>query len=262
MNIVTTVIDWDGLKVDPLIVAENIDRVPGRFIPTDVVEDGPCAVVGFGPSLKDTWEEIREFKTILTCSGAHAFLVEHGIVPTYHVDSEPRPHKVALLGEPNQQTIYMPASVCARNYFDKLIEANAQIKMWHVFFDGDDYWNMIPSGEWLICGGSTIGPRTLKIAHLLGFRDVHCFGLDGSGKHAAVHNNEPPDWKYNTVVVHGKEFHITEHMWYQTKLLFDDIDRTPETKVTFHGDGLIQELARTRKPRTDLGRTPLAIQKA
>ena len=46
-------------------------RVKDRIQPVNEPRPEPVAVVGFAPSLNDTWEKIREFKYIITCSGSH-----------------------------------------------------------------------------------------------------------------------------------------------------------------------------------------------
>ena len=61
----------------------------------------PVAVVGLGPSLHDTWEKIRDFRYILSMSGSHRFLIDRAIVPTWHLDIDPRFYKYRLIGQPH-----------------------------------------------------------------------------------------------------------------------------------------------------------------
>lgn len=258
--VATTLIDWERLGVDPKIIVENSERIRGRFIPTPELTDEPCAVVAYGPSLQDTWGEIKDFRTIFTCSGAHKFLVERGLVPSYHCESDPRGHKVAMLGTPQLSTTYLMASVCHSNYFDCLEAAGVTIKLWHILFDEDEVFALYPKGDWIICGGNTIGPRAIKLARLSGFTNIHVFGLDGSGRHAGAHTNAPPNDWYNPITVGGQVFQTTHNLLLQAMVLFEDLDRYPEMTVTFHGEGMYQTMARTRTPKK-LPRWPLAIQK-
>jgi hypothetical protein len=258
--VATTKINWDALGVDPKIIVENSERIRGRFIPTPDLTDEPCAVVAYGPSLKETWPQIRDFKTIFTCSGAHNYLLERGILPTFHCESDPRNHKVAMLGPVQQAVTYLMASICHSNYFDVLEAAKAKIRLWHVLFDEDEISALVPKGDWLVCGGNTIGPRTLKIARLSGYTNIHVFGLDGSGRHAGLHTNSPPDDWYNPVTIAKRTFDTTMNLLLQASALFDDLDRMPEVKVTWYGDGLYQHMAKTRTPKK-LARWPLAIQR-
>lgn len=253
-------INWEALGLDPKIIVENSDRIRGRFIPTPDLTDEPCAVVAYGPSLKDTWKDILQFDTIFTCSGAHKFLVDRGVTPTFHCESDPRAHKVAMLGQPQSQTTYLMASCCHSNYFDALEAANAKILLWHLLFNEDEIFTLYPKGDWIICGGNTIGPRTIRLARLSGFTNLHVFGLDGSGTHAGEHTNAPADRVYGPVTVKGKTFNTTKQLMFQMASLFDDLDRMPEVKCTFYGEGLYQTVYRDRTPRK-LKRWPLAIQK-
>src|SRR5688572_7355831 len=88
----------------------NVKKVKGRLEPDPTLKEDPVAIVAFAPSLNETWEELRKFKYIITCSGAHKFLIERGIIPTWHVDLEPREHKIKLLGEPHKDVQYLIAS--------------------------------------------------------------------------------------------------------------------------------------------------------
>ena len=258
--VATTKIDWERLGLDPKIIVENCERVRGRFIPTPDLTDEPVAVVAYGPSLQDTWESIRDFDVVFTCSGAHRFLLDRGIKPTYHCESDPRGHKIAMLGAPNLGTTYLIASCCHENYITALQAAGVDIRLWHLLFDEDEIFALYPKGDWVICGGNTIGPRTIKLARLSGYTNIHVFGLDGSGAHAGEHTNAPPsDW-YNPITIGGRTFQTTMNLLWQAQGLFDDLDRVPEIKCTFHGDGMYQHMARTRTPKK-LDRWPMAIQK-
>jgi uncharacterized Rossmann fold enzyme len=172
-------------------VKARIEPHPARTTPGERV-----AVVCFGPSLNETWEQVREYPFIISCSGSHKFLIERGIVPTWHIEVDPRRHKIALIGEPHPSVQYLIASTCAPEVFDHL--AGFDVKLWHVFDGEAEALRVLPHGEWAITGGCSVGLRAMGIAAFLGFRDVHVFGMDGSegatGKHAAEHPNQPKDY--------------------------------------------------------------------
>src|SRR5262245_22881028 len=69
-------------------IRQNMAMVPGRVVGIDKSArgDAPIAVVCYGPSLNETWEQVKGFDYIISCSGAHKFLVERGVIPTFHVD--------------------------------------------------------------------------------------------------------------------------------------------------------------------------------
>src|SRR6267142_2328196 len=70
-------------------VRANCREVKGRIAPQYELRKDPIALVCYGPSLNDTWERVRDFKYVMTCSGAHRFLLERGVVPTWHTEVDP-----------------------------------------------------------------------------------------------------------------------------------------------------------------------------
>lgn len=219
---------------------------------TSLIEAGhekrsePIAVVNFGPSLRDTWEDIRKFKYVMSCSGAHRFLIERGIVPTYHIDVDPRPHKIKLLGEPHPDVEYLIASTCHPDLFEHL--KGFKIKMWHIFDTSDDGLRLLPHGQWAITGGCSVGVRTLTISRFLGFTEIHVFGMDGSfaeeGTHAAEHPNSPKS--YSLVEYpegSGRTYRTTPAMLEAARNTWHELDMMKDTKVVFYGDGLVQSMA-------------------
>lgn len=214
--------------------------------------DKKIAVVGFGPSLRYTWKEISKFKNIITCSGAHKYLVDRGIIPTHHVEVDPRAHKVKLIGKPQKKTQYLIASTCHPKVFDHL--EGYKVKLWHVFDATEDGKRLLPHGEWAITGGCDAGLRALTIAAFLGFRDLHVFGLDGSAKrnnkHAAEHPNKVKD--FNEVEYpegSGKIYLTTGGMLEAAKQVWHELDMLPAVKAKFYGRGLIQAMAKNYKPK-------------
>jgi uncharacterized Rossmann fold enzyme len=230
----------------------SLARVKKRVEYSGVLRTEPIAVVGLGPSLKDTWEKIKDFKYIMTCSGSHQFLLERGIVPTYHVDVDPRPHKVDLMGKPHKDVKYLIASCCHPKMFDHL--DGHDVSLWHVFSTQEEAMRLLPRGEWALTGGSNVGMRAIAMARFLGFTDIHIFGMDGclsdEGKsHAIKHPNSQWDDPEPTILVHdGVEYKTTRLLLHYAKETLRELDQMPDIKATFYGDGLIQHVARTRIP--------------
>jgi hypothetical protein len=227
-------------------IKHAIARVPGRIMPSERREDA-VAVVCFGPSLIDTWEEVKRFQTIITCSGAHRFLTERAIVPDFHVEVDPRPHKVQLIGPPCPETTYLISSTCHPKLFDHL--EGMRVLLWHVFDSKEEGKRVLPHGEWALTGGCDVGSRAITIAGFLGFRDVHVFGMDGceklngdGSKHAAAHPNEPS--KYSITEYDGVEYRTTPGLLEAARQIWHELDQMPAVKATFHGEGLVQAMAR------------------
>jgi len=233
----------------------NTKAVKGRIEARYELREEPIAVVCFGPSLRDTWEQVREFRYIITCSGAHRFLIERGIIPTFHVEVDPRPHKIVLLGEPHPEVEYLIASACHPDYFKCLEGYN--VKLWHAFDANDEPLRMLPPGEWAITGGCDAGLRAMTIARFLGFRKLHIFGKDGSIGEAGTHADPHPN--------HGSGYALTEYegVEYKTTPAFleaargtlHELDQMPDVEATFYGEGLVQAMFRhyQRKPAANKG---------
>ena len=241
----------------------NIEAIKGRIQPYYDLRQDPIAVVAFGPSLRETWGQVKTFKFIVSCSGAHKFLVERGIIPTWHVEVDPREHKIQLLGEPRIDVEYLIASTCHPKYMEHLLSHGANVKIWHVFSNEEEAKRVLPHGEWALMGGSSVGLRALTIARFLGFRNLYVFGMDGNfdakGKHAAEHPNQPKN--HRIVEFNGKEYETTEAVLHCAKETWHELDQMPDVIATFYGDGLVQEMAKSYKRKTTKEKVSIAYSK-
>ncbi len=232
-----------------LQIQSNIKRSDiGRIEAYQELRTDPIAIVCYGPSLAETWEHVRDFKFIVTCSGAHKFLIERGIIPTFHVEVDPREHKIHLIGSPHKDVEYLIASACHPKLLDHLQGFN--VKLWHIF-DPKEEIPVLPRGEWMITGGCGAGLRAMTIARFLGFREQHIFGMDGcegpTGKHADRHPSQanasiPVD--YN-----GKTYYSTPAFLEAARGTFHELDELKDVQATFYGDGLVQAMAKNHKQK-------------
>jgi FkbM family methyltransferase len=227
----------------------NCAKVSGRVQGAIQLTGEPIALVGFAPSLQQTWEQIRNFKVVMTCSGAHKFLVERGIIPTYHLDLDPRPHKVTMLGTPQKETEYLIASTVHPNYLDALNGYN--VKLWHIFANEEEAARVLPRGEWMLAGGSSVGSRCMTMARFLGYTNLHIFGMDGSmtekDSHTTEHPNRPK--KAFETEYEGVKYLTTPSMLHVAKETFSELDQMADVTATFYGEGLIQHMARNYVPK-------------
>jgi hypothetical protein len=224
-------------------------RVKDRLERSYDLRTDPIACVSYGPSLNDTWETLRDFQYILTCSGAHKFLVERGIIPTWHLEVDPRAHKAALIGQPHTDVEYLIASACSPKLFDLL--DGYTVKLWHIVDTQEEGMRTLPHGEWAITGGCSAGLRTLTMARFLGFTDLHVFGMDGcegsTGKHAAAHPNQAKVSK--ETVYQGVTYRTTEAFLEAARGTFHELDQMTDVKATFYGEGLVQHMAKSYVPK-------------
>lgn len=237
-------------------IKHNVANVAGRIAPVYDLRSDPIAVVCFGPSLNQTWQLIEDFKFIITCSGAHKFLIDHGIIPTWHSDVDPREHKIKLLGTPHKDVEYLMASTVHPKMFEHL--AGMNVKLWHVFANDQEADRILPRGEWALFGGSSAGLRALTIARFLGFTDLHIFGMDGSegptGKHAAEHPNQAKG--HCTTEYNGVTYKTTNAIAECARQTFHELNQMPDVKATFYGEGLVQAMAKDYKPSPVAKGTP------
>lgn len=232
-----------------LQIEQNIARIKGRLNPEQEMKDEPIAIVCFGPSLNDTWEELKKFKNIMCCSGAHKFLIDRGIIPTWHVEVDPRSHKITLMGQPHKDVEYIISSTCSPQLLDHLEGYN--VKLWHVF-DGEEEAKraLLPPNEWALTGGCSVGLRCMTMARFMGFTDQHIFGMDGSegktGKHASAHPSQAKD--HSICVYKGVEYRTTPSFLQAANETFHELNQMPDVKATFYGEGLVQAMAKDYVP--------------
>lgn len=229
-------------------IKSNLKAVKNRMQPAKRDRADSIAVVCYGPSLQDHWEEIKQFKNIVTCSGAHKFLLEKGIKPKgrewWHVDVDPRKHKLELLGKPRKGIHYLACSTCHPDYIKAL--KGFDVSLWHVFDNSEQAQTILPKGEWCFTGGSNVGMRAMVLARFLGFVNLEVFGMDGcfEGKkrHAGAHPN-PGVAEFKTDL-NGKTYITTPSMLECAKQIKHEVDMLPDCNVKFHGEGLVQEIMR------------------
>jgi uncharacterized Rossmann fold enzyme len=235
-------------------VRHAMAAVPGRIEQwTAPLREDNIAIVCYGPSLVQTWEHVRDFKYIMTCSGAHKFLIDRGVVPTWHVEVDPRTHKIELLGPPHKDVEYLIASACHPKYFEHL--AGYNVKLWHIFSTEEEALRILPSNEWAITGGCSVGLRCLTLARFIGFKFLHVFGMDGSegetGKHAAAHPNQQK--AKDIVEFDGVEYVTTPGFLEAAKAVPHEVDMLSDTTIQFYGTGLVQAMMKkhVRQPKKD-----------
>lgn len=245
-------------------IKSSMARIKKRIQPGKRCDE-PIAIVAYGPSLNDTWETIREFKYIMTMSGSHKFLVDRGIIPTHHIEVDPRPHKCKMLGTPQAGTQYLIAADCAPNMFDLL--EGYDVTLWQVLSEESVLQDLWDVGDYAIAGGIGVGARALVMAKFLGFSDFHIFGMDGcvreGNTHAALHTNAPEGSEIFEVEETGKRFFTTSAMLGAVGELGTQMDALPNTSFTFYGNGLVQWCASRYTPKVWQGnQVPvLAVQK-
>lgn len=246
------------------ISAARALKLPEIHNHADWRQDMPIAIVGGGPSLTEKLADLRRFKSIMAAGSAHDFLIEKGIVPRWTVICDGDAVMANYLRRPQDRCIYLVASQCDPAVFKAL--NGRHVVLWHA---GDDVGDPEIFGEQcvLLGGGCTVGTRAIIIARLLGFNNIHLFGMDTclrktdcAGKlefehHAypfstvmesevCVGNIQPVQIGDNGRVYHLANYHLGQLFDFRTLL-----GQYPDMKFTVHGDSALAELARESNRR-------------
>jgi hypothetical protein len=212
----------------------------------------PLAIVAGGPSVKALLPRISEFKNILVCGSAHDFLISHGVVPTYALVSDANPG--GYLSNPQKETTYLLASQCKPEVFDGLASHN--IEMWHLrgqVTETESEEAQFFPGERTISWGCTVTLNAVQIAMMLGFQDLHFFGLDSCyAEDATSHAYAGPqeDQVIRVEVGPARRAFLTTMGWAaQAEQFFRLVEIDGQFfHSTIHGDGLIAEMVRQGEP--------------
>jgi hypothetical protein len=216
----------------------------------------PLAIVGGGPSLRQTMDQLREFEDIMVVGSAHDFIVNHGFTPKYAVVCSARNDEGEspkdFIKYPRYYCEYLLASCCHPSLFDAL--ANQNVTLWNSAGRVD---NEVFNGEPFITGGSTVTLRAINVAIVLGYYDMHFFGFDSCFE--SVEDNHAYDAGSNSIeheiikvrVGHpetGREF-LTHTAWLIQAQHFQEVMQFTGHlfNPTIHGDGLIAEIMKHRK---------------
>lgn len=230
-------------------MAVAIARGFPRLGQTPIDDARSMSVACYGPSLAETWRALT--RPILSMSGATRFLADRGVVPDFHLDMDPRAHKIKHLVPPVPGVHYLMASVCPPETWDVL--AGERVTLWHTYSgkddDGSTTYDWVARhdpGELVIHGGSTIGLTALHVGGVLGYRHFEVHGMDGSfgaeGRHAGPH--------YGTKQLDGTTWAAGGVTYRTSKIMANAVAETINTLrnfpvfCVFHGEGLTQALVR------------------
>lgn len=237
--------------------------------------DTPLAIAGGGPSIKYTVDELRSFKQIIACGSSHDWLVDQGIKPTYTLILDPDPISANYLKKPQPTCNYLVASCCHPAVFDVL--KDFPVTRWHSA-GPDPQWYIDKWAEYkirgedekkpIIGGGCTCGLRSISLAMLLGYRNLHFFGLDSNldintyAHHAYGLVDPEKELPGMGDVIemrlggpNGRYFKVAKYMMAQLwgfKELIGNYGHMFD--VTVHGDSIIYEFMRLKREKERLKR--------
>jgi len=207
---------------------------------------GTLSICGYGPSLADTWG--LTIGPVMTTSGAHDFMLGKGVVPTSHVELDPREHKAWLL-TPHRKVRYFINSQCHPKLFEKL--KGYDVTMWHSVTEDDkkrqvELIESICPGLQMMTGGTNVGMRAICVARHQGHTGFELHGFDCSFRGATQWAGEHMTKAYYSVrvSVDGEEFDTSDTMLQSTDDLINTMMMMPGCRFRVHGDGLLERRLR------------------
>ena len=210
---------------------------------TDHGFDTPISVVGAGPSLARTYQDLTG--DVMACNSAHDYLLLKGITPKYAMFWDANPI-LADLFTPVEGVTYLVASRCHRKVFLKL--KGHKVIVWHTLGDVclEKLLAKYGKKEPMVAGGSSGVTRGLFLAGAMGYtKEIHLFGVDGCYEGEKSHVNGGVDSGRMQIVVRGKWFVVSPWMAMQGehfKMLLPVLQQF-KLRLIVHGTGLIPYLA-------------------
>lgn len=214
-----------------------------RWLNVQPEHDGVAVICGNAPSLADTLDEIRAINgTVFACNHAANFLIENGIGVDYQVILDSNP---ATLNELADAKAHLFASAVDPVLFEKKPDAI----LWHTHTE--DRWidKLIPKDHppfTYVGGSSSVSVYTMSLCHVMGFREIHMFGVDSSYKGEQSHakgDNAAGVIPVNVRVgyaVYKTNTGLKEQARHILQMI--DLFKQNNCKVFVHGSGLLPSL--------------------
>ena len=215
------------------------------------VHDDHAVIVGGGPSLKKQINEIKQRKAngqkIFSTNNTWNYLMDNGVRPDYHVMSDARMDNAAFVPK-YAECLY--ASQVHPAVFEKAQENCNDIMIWHPMHEGIGEVIGPDERNYAVIGcGSTTGLKTIGIAFIMGYRNMHLYGFDSSyeeGAHHAYKQELNDSSKVIEVMVNGVKFSTSPWMVTQVdefKELASILVAEENCLITVHGYGLLPYVA-------------------
>jgi hypothetical protein len=196
-----------------------------------------------GPSLAESIKKLRKRKFkgdhIMCVNGVHDYLIERKIIPDSMILLDPVPKVADFLRNPHPDVVYFVCSCCDKSVFEAL--EGHHVIVWHAHQWPDD----IMEGTLQVAGGCTAALRGINLGHVLGFRDVHFYGLDSCFEDSTHAYEQACEQNILSITAGGKTFKATAGMTEQVMSFFQVAKSIGNLlNVTVHGNGVIAHLLR------------------
>ena len=258
-------LEWMPLKVQGAMAntVDHISRNIEHALTLDYIpffklfgtKSGAVAIVGSGPSLKANWQELKTFKgDIIACNASCQFLLERGITPTYMFCFDADKLVLEFFTNPHKDITYLMASRVVPEAFEMI--KGHKLVVWHAA--GDERVQEIlekhQRNEPMVVGGSAAVTRALVLAMPMGYKDIHVYGGDSSFAKGDTHIRQSTTVERRMAIKCGdRVFEVAPWMTVQVDDLKNLVPliKFVKARMHFHGDGLLQWVARELGFRTD-----------
>lgn len=209
-------------------------------------------IVGGSPSLKFKLDELRgrqeSGQYIIATNGTYDYLTENGIMPDAHIIIDARPENSNFVKNPSKEVAYYIAAQCSSDVFEVLEGMNVTL----IHLNRMGTIDCIPPTNKpinLLSGGSTVGMIAISLAHCLGFRNFHLYGMDSSyteKEHHAYEQKLNNNENVLEVEVEGRKFKAAPWMIQQAQEFqqLASILANEGCTITVAGEGLLPHIAR------------------
>lgn len=238
-------------------VAHSI-RLGYPQIRSQAVQKERVCLVGGGPSLADTFEELRDLyfagAKVVTVNGAYRWCLERNIRPSAQIVLDARRDNARFVDPPVPQCRYLVASQCHPETWAK-VDGREDVWIWHSTAGDNDTLKPILDAyyrqHWVpVPGGTTVIMRALSLLRTTGFVRFDLFGVDSCFLGGAHHAYAQPENDHDRVVpvrVHptghpelARTFHCAPwHIQQLTCFLQTIRINGHQFVLNVHGDGLL-----------------------
>lgn len=251
-------VEWTGRNTvcAPSVFKRNVEINLGRGL-EELGRPRPLYIACAGPSLRDTAEELRGRKNLWALNGAHDYLISRGIIPSHGVAQAPEHQILDTFKAMRPDVTYLLASCTHPELVDRAVGCGARVILWNSAQPdewGIEYGDRDPTT--FVHGTGTIGLRVFDLAYLLGYREVHVYGLDAClspdlriGPDKQIYEDRLGDvrvfeWR-------GKFFPALPSHARQVEDVQSVLKPLTGLKVKFYGDGLMQWAWAAKGTNTD-----------
>jgi hypothetical protein len=176
---------------------------------TQALQPDRVVLVGGGPSLDDTFDELRDLyfagAKVVTVNGSYQWCLDRNIRPSAQIVMDARPSNARFIGPPIPQCRYLLASQCDPATW-AAVAGRDDVWIFHaVAGDNEDLKPTLDDfylRQWVpMPGGTTVILRAISLLRTMGFLRFDLFGVDscfmGDKHHAYAQPENETDKAYS-----------------------------------------------------------------